>query len=358
MRFDYNTQHRDSLRLLRYPSERWAYAILALALVAAPWGLPDYLVGEMTFVAIMCVAGAGLMVLTGYTGQVSLGHSAFLAVGAYAHALLLGYGLPLPLSLALSSLICALLGVLIGIPAIRLHGLYLAMVTLALAMLVEHIAGRWSSLTGGFTGLAVSDPAMFNWSLAGLRPFYYLCLCVLAVVLLLLNNLLRGHTGRAFKGVRDSEAAASSLGLWVAGYKVLAFVISAAVCGLAGALMAHHVKYLTPEAFGMQLSLQLVLMVVIGGMGSLRGAVLGAILINLLPTFVSMLKSQLPDRLGKQSGVDIFVFGLVLALFVLFEPRGINGRWLRLKTFVEYFPLYRRDTFKRGKAYMQSERYR
>jgi len=358
MRFDYNIRHRDSLLLLRYPLERWTYAALAVALLVAPWALPDYLVGEMTFVAIMCLAGAGLMVLTGYTGQVSLGHSAFLAVGAYAHALMLGAGVPLPLSLGLAALLCALLGLVAGIPAIRVHGLYLAMVTLALAMLVEHLIGRWTSVTGGFTGLAVPDPSLFGGSLAGLRPFYYLCLFVLVLVLLLLNNLLRAHTGRAFAGVRDSEAAAASLGLWVAGYKVLAFVISAAVCGLAGALMAHHVKYLTPEAFGMQLSLQLVLMVVIGGLGSLRGAVLGAILINLLPTFVSALKAQLPERLGKQFGVDIFVFGLVLAVFVLFEPRGLNGRWLRLKAFVEYFPLYRRDTFKRGKAYMQSERYR
>jgi branched-chain amino acid transport system permease protein len=171
-------------------------------------------------------------------------------------------------------------------------------------------------------------------------------------------NLVRSQTGRAFQGVRDSEAAAYSLGIWVAGYKVLAFVISACITGLAGALLAHHVRFLTPEGFGLILSLELVLMVTIGGLGSLRGAIFGAVLISLLPTFISRIKPLLPDQVAKQFGLETFVFGLVLALFVLFEPKGLNGRWIKLKTFFETFPLYRRDLFKRGKTYMKSERYK
>ena len=181
---------------------------------------------------------------------------------------------------------------------------------------------------------------------------------MLVLVLLGLVNLLRGHTGRAFMGVRDSEAAAYSLGIHVAGYKVLAFVVSAAVTGLAGALLAHHVGFLTPEGFGLVLSLELVLMVTIGGLGSLRGAILGALLISMLPTFISRIKPLLPDQIAKQFGLETFVFGLVLALFVLFEPRGLNGRWIKLRTLLETFPLYRKDMFRRGKTYMKSERYR
>ena len=128
--------------------------------------------------------------------------------------------------------------------------------------------------------------------------------------------------------------------------------------GIAGALIAHHLQYLTPDGFTLLLSLELVLMVVIGGVGSLRGAILGAVLISMLPTAISRLKPLLPERMATQFGLEIFVFGLILALFVLFEPTGLNGRWLKLRALLQSFPLYRRDTFKRQKRYMKSERYR
>jgi len=358
MRFAYNLRQADSLRLLPYRGGRVAYGVLLAALLAAPWLIPSFYVGELSYVFIMSIASLGLMVLTGFSGQVSLGHSAFLAIGAYAHVNFLMLGWPLPLSLLATVVLCALVGLATGVPAIRVHGLYLAMVTLALAMLVEHVMGQWSSVTGGFTGLPVPDPTLFGIGLGNLMSFYYLCLVLLVIVLLLLLQLLRGATGRALVGVRDSEAAAASLGLWVAGYKVLAFVISAALCGLAGALMAHQVKYLTPEAFNLMLSLQLVLMVVIGGLGSLRGAILGAALISLLPTLISLVKARLPEAIGKQSGLDLFIFGLVLAAFVLLEPTGMNGRWVRAKGFLQFFPLYRSAGRQRVKRYMKSERYK
>ena len=358
MRYPYDTSYRDSQSLLRYPGTRIAYGILMLALLAAPWVLPRYFVGEITYVFIMCVVSLGLMVLIGYTGQVSLGHSAFVAIGAYAHAWLLSQGVPLVASLVLAACITGAIGFVIGLPAIRVSGLYLAMVTLAFAMLTEIVIGRWKSVTGGYSGISVASPNLFGLDLSGLHAFYYLCLVVLVIVMLGLINLMRSKTGRAFMGVRDSEAAAYSLGIWVNGYKVLAFVISAAVTGLGGALVAHQTGYLTPEGFGLILSLELVLMVTIGGLGSLRGAILGAILISMLPTFISRIKPMLPDSIAKQFGLEIFVFGLVLALFVLFEPKGLNGRWLKLKAFLENFPIYRKDMFKRGKSYMKSERYK
>jgi branched-chain amino acid transport system permease protein len=232
------------------------------------------------------------------------------------------------------------------------------MVTLAFAIIVEHVIGRWSSVTGGFTGLPVPDPRLLGFDLGKPRPFYYFCLAVLVLVLLALRNLLRSGIGRAFVGVRESEAASYGLGIPVNRVKAGAFALSAGVTGLAGALLAHHLKYLTPDGFTLLLSLELVLMVVIGGLGSLRGAILGALLIGLLPTFISRIKPMLPDHIAKQSGLEIFMFGLVLALFVLFEPKGLNGRWIKLRSFFQSFPMYRRDTFRRGKTYMKSERYR
>ena len=358
MRFNYDTSYRDGQTLLRYPVGRIAYGVLVIALLAVPWILPRYYVGEISYLFIMCIASLGLMVLVGFTGQVSLGHSAFIAIGAYTHTWMLSQGLPFGLSILAAAGFTGVIGLVIGLPAIRVSGLYLAMVTLAFAILTEHTIGHWKSVTGGFNGLGVGNPVIAGFDLSGLRPFYYLCLGVLVLVMLGLVNLMRSKTGRAFMGVRDSEAAAYSLGIWVAGYKVLAFVISAMVTGLAGALLAHHVRFLTPEGFGLILSLELVLMVTIGGLGSLRGAILGAVLISLLPTFISRIKPMLPDQIAKQFGLEIFVFGLVLALFVLFEPKGLNGRWIKLKAFLQTFPLYRQDMFKRGKSYMKSERYK
>ena len=358
MRFHYDTSYRDSQALLRYGSGRIAYVLLIMTLLAIPWLLPKYYVGEIAYIFIMCIASLGLMVLVGYTGQVSLGHSAFVAIGAYTHTWLLSQGVPLPVSMVLAACFTGAIGLVIGLPAIRVSGLYLAMVTLAFAILTEHVIGHWKSVTGGFSGLSVGNPIVMGYDLSALKPFYYLCLGVLVLVLLGLINLLRAQTGRAFMGVRDSEAAAYSLGIWVAGTKVLAFVVSAMVTGLAGALLAHHVRFLTPEGFGLILSLELVLMVTIGGLGSVRGALLGAVLISMLPTFISRIKPLLPDQIAKQFGLETFVFGLVLALFVLFEPKGLNGRWIKFKAFMQTFPLYRQDMFKRGKSYMKSERYK
>ena len=358
MKYPYNTAYGQDRQLLRYADQRVWYGLLMVCLIAAPSIVPKFYIGELTYIFIICLASLGLMMLVGFTGQVSLGHAAFMAIGAYAHTLLLQAGTPFLLSLALAAALAGLLGLAIGLPAARTTGLYLAMVTLAFSVIVEHVIGRWKSLTGGFGGIAVADPSLFGLSLAGLNGFYYFCLAVLVLVLLALVNIVRGRTGRAFVAVRDSEAAAHGLGVNVVFYKVLSFVISATVCGLAGGLLAHHLKFLTPEAFHLMLSMELVLMVVIGGLGSLHGAIFGALLIGLLPQAISFVKPFLPARLAAQSGVEIFLFGAVLTFFVLFEPTGLYGRWLKFRRYLEFFPLYRRDTFRRMKTYMRSERYR
>jgi branched-chain amino acid transport system permease protein len=358
MRIDYDTSYVDPQRLLRYRSQWLAYGALILALIAAPWVLPAYYVGELNYLFIVSIASLALMILTGYTGQVSLGHAAFMAVGAYAQAWFLNNGLGFIAAILCASALTAMVGLVIGLPAIRVSGLYLAMVTLACALVTEQIIGRWKDVTGGYSGLSVPAPIVFGFDVGSLRAFYFLCLFILIAVLLGLINLVRGRTGRAFVGVRDSEAAAYTLGIWVGGYKVLAFVISAFVTGIAGALLAHHLQFLTPDGFGLTLSMELVLMVVIGGLGSLRGAIFGAVLIGLLPTLISKIKPALPASIATQFGLETFVFGLILALFVMFEPAGLNGRWIKLKVLLQNFPIYRRNTFRRGKAYMHSERFR
>lgn len=342
--------------LLRTPVQRWTYGALAMLLLALPWVIPTFYVGEAAYIFIMCIASLGLMTLTGFTGQVSLGQAAFLSIGAYTQAQLLANGVPLPVSLLGAGLCAGFVGLLIGLPAIRVSGLHLAIVTLAFAIVTEHVMGRWTAFTGGHSGMAVPEPMLLGHSLAQPLPFYYLCLAVLVIVLLLLLNLMRSATGRAFVGVRDSEAAAQGLGIRVARTKVVAFVISAMVSGVAGALLAHQIQFITPEAFGLMLSLQLVLMVFIGGMGSLRGAILGALLIGMLPSLISLFKEVLPARIGNQFGLELFVYGAVLVFFVLLEPRGLNGRWLRIRSALDEFPLLSRTAVRRQKSYMRSER--
>jgi branched-chain amino acid transport system permease protein len=358
MRFDYHTRYRQGMRLMKAPLDWVLYGTLMAVLVTLPFWASNYWLGEVAYVFILCIAALGLMVLTGFTGQVSLGHAAFVAIGAYAHAWLMRQGVPMAASLPLAALIAALAGLVVGLPAIRVSGLYLAMVTLAFSIVVEQVIGLWRGVTGGFIGLSVPRADLFGLALHRPGPFYWFCLAVLVVVLLALLNLMRSGVGRAFVGVRDSEAAALGLGINVNAVKAWAFALSAGVTGLAGALMAHHLGYLTPDGFTLLLSLELVLIVVIGGLGSLRGAILGAILIAMLPVAISRIKLLLPGAMARQFGLEIFVFGLVLAVFVLFEPRGLNGRWLKIRALLENFPLYRRDTFRRQKTYMKSERLR
>ena len=191
MRFAYDTSYRDGHALLRYLPGRLAYSLLMVALLIAPWVMPKYVVGELSYVFIMCIVSLGLMVLVGYTGQVSLGHSAFIAIGAYTHTWLLAHGVPLVPSMLLAAAFTGLIGLIIGLPAIRVSGLYLAMVTLAFAILTEHVIGRWKSVTGGFNGVSVNSPQLFGLDLSKLQSFYYLCLVVLVLAINLLGDWLR-----------------------------------------------------------------------------------------------------------------------------------------------------------------------
>ena len=210
-------------------------------------------------------------------------------------------------------------------------------------------------MTGGHSGLAVPDPVLFGFSLGAPLPFYFLCLAMLALVLWLLLNLTRSATGRAFVGVRDSEAAAQGLGIHVARTKVLAFVISAAVSGLAGALLAHQTQFITPESFGLALSLQLVLMVFIGGMGSLRGAILGALLIGMLPSLISLAKPLLPAASAASSGSSCSSMARCWCSSCC-SSRAASTAAGPLRSALDEFPLRRRGGFRRQKAYMRSER--
>jgi len=188
--------------------------------------------------------------------------------------------------------------------------------------------------------------------------FYYLALGLLVLVMLGILNLLRAPTGRAFVAIRDSEISAQSMGINLARTKTAAFALSAAITGLAGALYAHKLVFVSPEQFNILLSIELAMMIFIGGIGSLHGAVYGAIFLIALPQLIAVAKDYLPAAIGHQTGLEPTVFGLIMVLVILFEPLGIYGRWLKVRHYLETFPLYKKDSFRRQKTFMKSERVR
>jgi branched-chain amino acid transport system permease protein len=357
MRFLFKTDYAQDLKLFQHGGQVFWYGLLMAVLLAAPFAVGEYMMSQLHFICIYSIVGLGLMLLVGFTGQISLGHAAFLAVGAYTEALLQARGVPFFVSLPTAALLSGALGWVLGLPALRLKGIYLAIATLAFNVIVEEVTARWESLTGGNSGQHLKPIELLGMKFDGDASFYYLCLALTVLSILALMNLLRSPTGRAFVAIRDSEISASCMGVNLATYKTLSFALSAALTGIGGALYAHKVSFISPEQFTLLQSIELVTIVILGGVGFIHGAVLGAAFVIVLPQLISIAKDYLPSNVAG-SGLQAVVFGLVLITFIIFEPLGLYGRWLKIRTWFELFPFYRRGMFRRQKSYMKSERLR
>ena len=357
MRFLFKTDYAQDLRLARHGGHVFWYGLLLALLVLAPL-LPEYLLSQLTFILIYGIVGLGLMLLAGFTGLFSIGHAAFFGVGAYAQAVLTNLGWPFPFALLVGAVLSAAVGIVVGLPALRVKGIYLGIATLSFGFIVEEVFARWESVTGGNAGKTVGAAKMFGWTADSGVSYYYLCLALAVVATLACLNLLRSPTGRAFVAIRDSEISAQSMGIHLARYKTLSFALSAALAGIGGALYAHQIRFLSPDQFNIIQSIDLLLMVVIGGLGSIHGAFLGAIFLIGLPQAISAVKDYLPESIGQAPGLKAVVYGAVLVAFVLFEPLGLYGRWLKVRTYLQVFPFYRKGLFKRQKAFQKSDRLR
>lgn len=323
----FRERYEADLWLIR-GSQAWIVAGLAGAtLLVLPYLVKGYLVYNLTLFFVYALVALSLSVLVGLTGQVSLGHAGFLAAGAYVHTLLTQHDWPYIAALAGAIVVTALLGVLIGVPSLRLEGPYLAIATLGFGLAIQQILNNWA-LVGASTGTLVDRPVLFGIDFYGDRAYYYLVLGIVGFVTWLLFNLERSHVGRAFRATRDADLAAQMSGIGLARYKTLAFIISAAVAGLAGALYGPLVGYITPEGFNLMLSIKFLLMIIIGGLGFLPGALLGAGFITGLDLYLSTFRawSQL-------------VFGAVVIALMMLEPAGLYGRWLKIKRFWKSWPL-------------------
>jgi branched-chain amino acid transport system permease protein len=356
MRFIFKTDYNQDIKLAKHGGHVFWYGALMLLLIAAPWLFAEYWLAQLTLVLIYSVAGLGLMLLAGFTGLFSMGHAAFLGVGAYTHAVLTNMGVPFPIALACAAGLSAAVGLVVGLPALRVKGIYLGIATLSFGFIVEEVLARWESVTGGNAGIHIKKPDIFGWVLDTGDQFYFLCLVITVLATLGILNLLRSPTGRAFVAIRDSEISAQSMGIHLAYYKTLSFAISAALAGIAGALYAHNLQFISPDQFNILQSIDLLLMIVIGGAGSVHGAFLGAIFLITMPQVIAMSKDHLPAVVGQAPGLQGLVYGLVLIAFVLFEPMGLYGRWLKIRTYLQMFPFYRKGMFKRQKSFQKSDR--
>ncbi len=356
MRFIFKTDYAQDIKLAKHGGQVFWYSALMLLLVAAPWLFAEYWLAQLTFVLIYSIAGLGIMLLAGFTGLFSLGHAAFLGVGAYTQAVMTNAGVPFPIALMGAAALSAAVGFVVGLPALRVKGIYLGMATLSFGFIVEEVLARWESVTKGNAGLHIKPPAMLGWTLDTGTEFYFLCLVVTVLATLGILNLLRAPTGRAFVAIRDSEVSAQSMGIHLARYKTLSFALSAALAGVAGALYAHKLQFISPDQFNILQSIDLLLMIVVGGVGSVHGAFLGAIFLITMPQIIALVKDYLPAAIGQAPGLQGLVYGAVLVAFVLFEPMGLYGRWLKIRTYLQLFPFYRKGMFKRQKSFQKSDR--
>ncbi|HEY8369615.1 MAG TPA: branched-chain amino acid ABC transporter permease [Thermodesulfobacteriota bacterium] len=338
----YRTRYEDDLRVFATDLGPLCMTAVVVALALLPLVLGDYLVYLASLVGIFVIGTLGLNLLTGSTGQISLGHGAFMGVGAYATGILAGAGLPFWLALPAAGLATAAVGVVFGVPSLRVKGLYLALATLAAQVLLEFAFNLYDSSGGGTSYLRVPRPSLPGLPLASDRALYYLVLVSAVLFVWASVNLLRSRFGRAFVAIRDNDRAAAAMGIPVFGYKLLAFSLSAFFVGVAGGLWAYLTGVVSAERFTLMLSVEYLAMIIVGGMGSVVGSVLGAALMTLLPEGLRVAADALSQMMPQVSnlliGLRYAVFGLVVVGFLVFEPEGLADRWRVVKSYVNLWP--------------------
>jgi branched-chain amino acid transport system permease protein len=351
------TSYADEIALFR-GAGGWSVVLgLAALYVVTPLVIDDFWLSVLNFTAIAGIAAIGLNLLTGFTGQVSLGHAFFIGLGAYTAGYLGGdLKLPVVVWLPAAGLFGAIVGLLVGPFALRLRGLYLAIVTLGLVFVGEHLFLNLRTLTGGPQGRAVPSPIVGGLNFADLgtslglpltreQSFFLFVVPLVALAAIAAKNIARSRPGRAFQAIRDREIAAAIIGVDRARYKVGAFAVSSFYAASAGALYGSYLRHITPGQFDLAGSIQYVAMIILGGIGTVYGSLAGAFFIVLIPRAVEAVSPAIPfvSHSAAGAGVTVFVlnqmlFGLLIVLFLVFEPLGLSGIWARLRTYVKTWP--------------------
>ncbi len=347
----FRTSYAPDLALVETGLERAGLLALLVILAGFPFLASAFWIDLASQIFLASVGALSLMLLTGYAGQISLGHAGLIAAGAFTAGILSKeLNAPFWITLPAAAAVGGLLGILFGLPSLRLRGLYLAVSTLALHFVVVYVGGEYETRRGFSTGIVIDPPRIGGYALSNAKVWYFILLAAAAVTLLICVNLLRSRTGRAWRAIRAHETVAQALGIEVAAYKLLAFVVSSAITAVAGALFAYYRGFVSVEAFSLFLTIQYVAMIIVGGMGSLLGAILGAIFVTLFPYLIEAGLLSLPGAsryAGFLFAVNYAAFGLVMILFLIFEPLGLVGIWRRLQVYFLLWPFKHRPVTRR-----------
>jgi len=342
MTVHFKVNYRENMALFQNLWVKVWLGILVFLLLISPLFLSRYQLSIFIEMGIAIICAVGLGLLSGYAGQISMGHGAFVAIGAYTSAIITGkLGVPFIISLPLSGLFATAIGMVVGIPSLRLKGLYLALATVAFQLVVEYILFHWD-FTQGDMGMAVKGASIGGYPINTETQYFYLTMVVTGLALLFAKNLVRSKFGRNFMAIRDRDVAAEALGIDLAKYKVIAFGVSAFYCGVAGCLTAHYQQWIVPGGFDLFLSLGFIAMIIIGGLGTILGCVFGAIMITGIPHIlvyiIDFMKEIYPSAGEFIMDIKTGIFGLVIVFILLFQPEGLFGIYRRIKIYWKTWP--------------------
>lgn len=322
------------------------FIFFTLLLVFVPPFLSDYYVFFLSLVFIAIIGCHGLNLLLGYTGLISLGHAAFVGIGGYTYSFLaMVLNWPFWLAIPAAGLAAGLLGLVIGVPSLRIKGIYLAIATVAFQFICDYTYFHFTAFSGGPQGRVVEAPKLFGFALTSKISFYYICLVLLFLLLWGARNLMRSKYGRCLMAVRDNDISAEAIGIPVFKYKLLAFSLSSFYAGVAGALFVIHMRNVYPTFFHLSKSIEFVAMVIVGGMGSINGSIFGAIFIVLVPELLNNIVriiaylTNSPDMTVIMAPMRMMVYGLLIMIFIMVEPAGIAGIWRKFSNYFKIWPL-------------------
>lgn len=333
----FQESYSELIALIKNPTQTyWTVALGIVALVAPPL-LGNYGTSLVISMMIAAIGAIGLNLLTGTTGLISFGQAGFLAVGAYSTAVLSAdYGWPLWACLPAGGSVAAVFGLIVGIPSLRLKGLYLAITTLAFSIIINHLILSAEGVTHGSSGVSTPEPALFGYAFDSDQKFYYLVLVLLVMATLGSANIKRSRIGRAFLAIREQDIAARAMGISLPRYKLYAFIVSSFYAGMAGGLMAYHIRFVNVDSFSLLVSIEAVSMIIVGGLGSTAGAIIGAFFVLGVAELLNILFgifSGLFAATGSMSAFELkgLIYGLTIVLFLRFEPDGLIGIYREIK---------------------------
>ncbi|OUR78223.1 branched-chain amino acid ABC transporter permease [Colwellia psychrerythraea] len=344
---DFRTSYKQDNTIFETKTIRWVTIFTILALCFAPLVVDGYFITLLIQISYLGIAALGLNILVGYTGQISLGHGAFFGFGAFASAWLnTSFHIPVFLCIPLAGFLTMGVGMMFGAPAARIKGLYLAIATLASQFIIEDFFARADWFSGGSSGSMAEPINLFGFAFDTDQSFYYVALFSLVFMFIWGCNLMRSRDGRAFVAVRDHYLSAEIMGVKLNKYRLLSFGISSFYAGIGGALYAHYLGYVSAEGFTLMLSIQFLAMIIIGGLGSIKGTLMGVIFMVFLPEVlesgVGVMKmtdwGNIPMVVDGLAYIKEMTIGLVIIGFLIFEPEGLAHRWTQIKNYWKFYP--------------------